>query len=199
MKQRPKGAIRRGRLVAGIAIHFVAPAYVLTLVADAALGHAPPNWADWLSHALALGGPFLLAYGGAAIVLTGLAAWSDGKPAAPQEDAISQSRQALAASLAQARGRLGGAVDALLDRAAGLAPDHSDSQTREIVRDINRLLDASLLALDAAPAQQAQLCDRTGAALAKLVEALERKSRETTLLAQDKAHTLANYIDSKYG
>jgi hypothetical protein len=55
--------VSRAKLVAGAAVHLVAPAYALALVGDAALGHAPATLAGWLPHALALGGPFLLAYG----------------------------------------------------------------------------------------------------------------------------------------
>jgi hypothetical protein len=69
--------VSRAKLVAGAAVHLVAPAYALALVGDAALGHAPATLAGWLPHALALGGPFLLAYGAAALGLTGLAALAD--------------------------------------------------------------------------------------------------------------------------
>ena len=197
--------IRRGRLVAGIAIHFLVPAYALTLVADAALGHAPGTWAGWLPHALRLGGRFLMVYGGAGLLLTLLAGLIDRMarkttpPDADAAEAADISRADLARTLASAQGRFGAKADALLHRAAALSPDHRDSQTREIVQDIRRLLDAGRAALDAENAPGDASGTRTVAALDTLVRALEEKSRETALLARDKAHTLANYVAAKYG
>lgn len=193
--------IGHGKLVAGVALHFLAPAYVLVLVADAALGHAPTTLAAWLQHALALGGPFLLLYGSAAAVVAGFAALADRRPrkAPPPADPAEASARDLAGALAAAQGLFGVEGDALLDRLARLPCDHRDSQVRDIVSDIVRLLTAANAAIAAEPDENGQLGQHTISALATLAAALARKSRQSGLLARDEALTLANYANAKYG
>lgn len=197
----PPKRVRRGRLMAGIALHFLAPAYGLALIGDAALGHAPATWALWLPHALALGWQFLLAYGGAALLLTLLAGWSErlARPKAEEPEMAVISKATLAQSLARAKGCFGAQADALIDHARQLTPDYHDSQTREIVCDIARLLEAGHAALAADAGQEEGSEARTIAALEVLVCALEQKAKESALLAHDEVHVLANYVTAKYG
>lgn len=197
--------ISRSRFMAGMAIHFLAPAYLLLLIADAAMGHAPETWAGWLPHALELGGAFLVIYGGACMALIALAAMSDRIGGARADthgeasDPAAKSRSDLSQSLAGARGRFDGDVEALLEQIAAMPLDHDDSQTREVVQDLKRLLDASGAAIDRADGAQAPLRRQTTAALGTLQQALEARSRESGILAQDEARTLANYVELKYG
>lgn len=192
--------IRRSRFMAGVAIHFLAPAYILLLIADAAMGRAPGTWAGWLPHALRLGGWFLLIYGLASLALIALAAAGDRRGAQREtHDPAAQSRWELSQSLAGARDRFGEDVAALLDQIAAMPLDHDDSQTRQMVQDLQRLLDAAGAALDKADGAQAPLRRQTAAALATLKQALEARSRESGILAQDKARTLAHYVELKYG
>lgn len=180
------GPIRRSRLVAGIALHFLAPSYALVLLGDAALGHAPHAWAAWLPHALGLGGWFLAAYGGVAVLASGVAALADRRrlPAAGAS-------QTLATALATARGRFGAAADVQIDRLAALAaPD----DTGPIAQDVLRLLAASA----AAPGGDAVLQAQTAQALAALADALEQAQRQEAGAAQDQALVMARYIDLKY-
>lgn len=187
--------IRRSRLVAGIALHFLAPGYGLVLVADAALGHAPGTWAAWLPHALGLGGWFLAAYGGATVVATGLAALAD----AALTDAALGDRRAqaqdgpldLPMALVAARGRFGPAADAQIDRIAALV---GDGQAGPIATDIVRLLSAS----SAAPNPDPALQRHTAQALATLADALDAQLRAQASQAQDRALVMARYIDLKY-
>ncbi len=180
--------IRRSRLVAGIALHFLAPGYGLVLVTDAALGHAPHAWAAWLPHALHLGGWFLAAYGGAAVVASGLAALSDRR----QRGAVTDmAPQPLAPAVAAAQGCLGAAADLQLARIASLAaPDEAGP----IAQDIIRLLAASR----AAPATDPAVQQGTAQALATLADALEHDLRQRSGAAQDQALVMARYIDLKY-
>jgi len=176
--------VRRARLVAGIALHFLAPAYGAVLVADAALGHAPHSWATWLPHALALGGWFLPAYGGTAMLACGVAALADRRRPAPAlPDA-----HALPLALHAARGRFGPDADAQLDRIAALAAPDGASP---VVADILRLLAASGAApgsIDPAIQQQ------TARALGVLADALAEEGGA----ARDQALVVARYIDLKY-
>lgn len=190
--------IARSRLMAGIALHFLAPAYLLWLLGDAAMGRAPGSWAGWLPHALGLGLPFLAVYGAASLGLIAAAAVSDRIGRRPQvdgQDGLTDLRQ----SLAVARGRLGGDIEVLLEKIAAMPLDHRDSQVREIARDIARLLDAEMAASHGHGAPQDASGARTMAALDTLIRALDDKSRESALLARDRVHTLANYVAAKYG
>jgi len=192
--------IGRGRLIAGIALHFLVPAYALALMADAALGRAPAGLAAWLPHALVLGGWFLLAYGGAAMVLAGLGALSDRGALtdrgaeAPHDPGGEDGR--LAGALAAAQGRFGVEADRLLASLAEMRPDWGESQTREIARDIIRLLESALAAREAGGEA---LALRTTAALGSLTEAITRQCGEAARLARDEAHAMANYVEAKYG
>lgn len=180
--------IRRSRLVAGIALHFLAPGYGLVLVTDAALGHAPHAWAAWLPHALHLGGWFLAAYGGAAVVASGLAALADRRQRGRVTDTAPQP---LAPALAAAQGRLGAAADLQLARIASLA---ALDEAGPIAQDIIRLLAASR----AAPATDPAVQHGTAQALATLADALEHDLRQRSGAAQDQALVMARYIDLKY-
>lgn len=179
--------IGRGRLVAGIALHFLAPSYGLVLVADAALGHAPGTWAAWLPHALGLGGWFLAAYGGGAVVASGLAALTDRRGRAKARSDAPD----LYATMAAARGRFGADADAQLDRIAALAAQAGNGP---IAADIVRLLAAS----SAAPTPDAALQRHTAQALATLADALDAQVRAQVGQAQDQALVMARYIDLKY-
>lgn len=179
--------IRRGRLVAGIALHFLAPGYGLVLVTDAALGHAPHAWAAWLPHALHLGGWFLAAYGAAAVVASGVAALADRR----QRVQAAPPAVPLAPALAAAQGRFGAAADAQLARIASLA---APTEAGPIAQDIIRLLAAS----SAAPASDPGVQQGTAQALAILADALEQDVRQRSGAAQDQARVMARYIDLKY-
>ena len=180
------GPIRRSRLVAGIALHFLVPSYALVLVGDAALGHAPHAWAAWLPHALGLGGWFLAAYGGATVLASGVAALADRRrlPAA-------NASPGLATALSAARGRFGASADVQIDRLATLAVS---DESGPIAQDVLRLLTASAAAPGDDPALQAQ----TAQALATLADALEQAQQDKAGSAQDQALVMARYIDLKY-
>jgi hypothetical protein len=191
----PIRPIRRGRLVAGIALHFLAPGYGLVLVGDAALGHAPGTWAAWLPHALGLGGWFLAAYGGAAVLASGLAALTDrrnrARNRAKNRGGAGGDAPDLHVALAAARGRYGADGDAQLDRIAALGAQAGNGP---IVADIARLLAAS----SAAPAPDAALQRHTAQALAILADALDAQVSAQVGQAQDRALVMARYIDLKY-
>lgn len=185
-------------MVAGIALHCLVPAYGLTLIGDALLGDAPASWAQWLPHALALGGRFLVAYGLASAGLTLLAALVE--RVAPgqgrQRAEVEQfSQAALLHGLARAQGCLGAQGDMLLDRVSALSLDLDDSPTRDMLRDLLRLLEA----VQAVSGPDGVTQQRSLTALETLVEALEDKARDNAMAASDKVETLAHYVAAKYG
>ncbi|MDE1915415.1 MAG: hypothetical protein KGJ57_08755 [Sphingomonadales bacterium] len=196
--------IARSRMVAGIALHCLVPAYGLTLIGDALWGQTPMSWAQWLPHALALGGRFLVIYGLGAVALTLLTAAVERiapqRTGAGEQDADARSgHAALMQAMARARGRLGPEGDALLDRLSDLTLDLDDSSTRDMLRDMARLLDAGAAAAPIDAATRDMLNQRSLAALETLVDALEQKARDNAVAALDEVHTLANYVAAKYG
>jgi hypothetical protein len=201
------------RLVAGVMIHFIAPAYLLALgIAWLVDGPSGATLETFLRFALALSWRFLIAYALLTIVAVAAARLLDPPLRAsrarrlardPEEPARRSARELTAAirrldllPTGQTQPRLARAITTV--REAGW--HHDDERYRRLSADLSEAATAfATAAASASPEKRREIVELAIQAIEQIGAALDALAAERSRLDEGDARTVARYIDLRYG
>jgi len=196
------------RLVAGVFLHFILPAYVVALMVDLLLFAHDLPLPRMVLQALPFSGWFLLVYALIAIAGTVLAAGLDPlfrarrarrearDPAAPAR----RSERLLADAVQQGRGQFGQAGDEVLQALRSGRWAHADSRFQALSRDLAQVVRTATAALASADAERRATVKETALrGLRGIAAGLRELELEASRRDEGDAQTVARYVESRYG
>ena len=203
-----KPPIAAWRIVGGAFLHFVVPAYLVT-VALVTLFGAPAGASASALARLALGysGWFLAGYGALALAGTIAAAAiepalasgrrrSASDPSAP----AAASRLRVTRALADARALPGVEVGRLVESLAVSRWDHDDARFQELSRDLDQVVRAMTAAHASASSQsRPDIADLATRSLLRIDAALRDLADDRSRLDHGDARTVTRYVENRYG
>jgi hypothetical protein len=197
------------RLVAGAFLHFIVPAYLLSLLVDGFVAAPHPATADRLLQAVLLfTGRFLGLYALVALVCSIVAAVCDPvlrkmrtrRNSRNPEVAVRLSQQRLVDARAQARRMLGDRAVAPLAVLDGAAWDHGDPRLQALTVDLEDIVHAAQSALAVAEtARRAQIIDMAVGSLDGIAAEFDRLDAEARRRTEGDMRTVARYVETRYG
>jgi hypothetical protein len=201
------------RLVVGVLLHFVIPAYLATIVIAGLLG-APRHASTeaLLAFLLDATGAFVGAYvllivgaaGAARLLDPPLRRRRAAREAADPRIAANRSQRRVVQALSQA-GRLAvgaeaGRVTAAIAAIRESGWHHGDDRFQAMSADLAEATRAFVAAFDTAePVRRAEIAGLAATALERIAAALAALSAERRRLDEGDARTAARYIDARYG
>jgi len=196
------------RLVAGVFLHFVLPAYVVALAVDLLLFAPDLPLPLMVLQALPFSGWFLLVYALIAIAGTALAAALDPlfrarrarrdarDPATPTR----HSEQLLAEAVRQGRGQFGQTGDEILQAPRRGRWAHADARFQSLSRDLAQVVRTATAALASADVERRATVKETALrGLNGIAAGLHELELEASRRDEGDAQTVARYVESRYG
>jgi len=196
------------RLVAGVFLHFILPAYVVALAADLLLFARDLPLPRMLLQVLPFSGWFLLVYALIAVAASTLAAVLDPllraernrrearDPAAP----VRRSEQLVADAARLGLGQFGPSGDALLQEIRGGRWVHEDPRFQALSRDLGQVVRTSAAALASADAERrASVRETALRGLRGIAAGLRALEVEASRHDEGDAQTVARYVEVRYG
>jgi hypothetical protein len=204
-----KPPIRAWRIVGGAFLHFVVPAYLVT-VAVVTLFNAPAgaSVSDLVRLALGYSGWFLASYGVLTLVTTLAAAALEpmlavGRRRRLASDpllAATASRLRVTRALADARALPGADLHRLIDSIGAPRWDHDDSRFQALSHDLDQVIRAMTAANATASAKlRPDIIDLATRSLQQINDALGELVVERSRLDQGDARAIARYVENRYG
>ena len=206
---RPRYVIASWRLVAGAYVHFIVPAYLIGVPAAALVATLPgapiekmlervPVFSAWF-----LGGYSALALlsVGATLILEPLGRFLGARREAndPRRTSAASERRVARAIIDAAR-YLGPKSASALDVIRSPGWDHSDPRCQALSVDFAVVVQTSVAAVaSAGPERRAEFEELAAGSLARIANAYANLRAERTKLDEGDAHTVARYIESRYG
>ena len=197
------------RLVVAALVHFIIPAYLLTLLIEWLVEAAPTR--NLPGHILATSARFLVGYAVLTLLAALLARALDPalrrrrarREAVDPALAERRSGERVATAIATASRLIGGtAGEPLVATVARLRHggwDHADARDRALSADLARAVDAFARAYaSAAPDGKPEVAALAAAALSRLADALDELADERRRLDRGDALTHARYLDARY-
>lgn len=214
MRERSGGEAERPvlpwRLVVGALLHFVVPAYLLTLLAGWLIEGAPTRAV--LGGIVATSGRFLLGYALLTLLAALLAAALDPvltrrrarraaeNPALAARHSAARVAEATARAARLASGATGEPLAAAVARLRHGAWDHADERDRKLSTDLAQAVDAFVRAhASAKPEGKREVAALAAASLTRTAAALDDLADERRQLDRGDALTHARYLDARYG
>jgi hypothetical protein len=202
-----KSPIRAWRIVGGAFLHFAVPAYVVT-VAVATFFTAPAGAPlSELAHlALGYSGWFLAGYGALALTATLVAAALEPlvnlrrRVAIDPNRAATDSRTRVTHALAEARSLPGADLRKLVDGLAQPRWNHDDERYQALSLDFAQVVHAMAVANNTASNEsRPDILALSTRSLQRIEEMLSSLVTERSRLDHGDAHTIARYIENRYG
>ena len=201
------------RLVAGILIHFIAPAYLVTLGVGWWIdGPTGATLETFLRFALGLSWRFLAGYVlltivaviGARLLDPPLRASRARRLARDPREPVRRSARELATALRRLESLPTGKGQARLAQAIGVVRDaawvHDDERYRKLSADLAEASAAfTAAAASATPARRGKIIEMAAGATEHIGAALGELAAERSRLDEGDARTVARYIDLRYG
>ena len=204
-----KPPIRAWRIVGGAFLHFVVPAYLVT-VAVVTLFNAPAGASvgDLLRLALGYSGWFLAGY--AALALAGtigmaaiepaLAIGRHRRQARDPGFASAESRLRVTRALAAARSLPGGELLRVIDSIGTQRWDHDDSRFQTLSEDLYQVVRAMTAAnATASTKSRSDIIDLATGSLRRIDDALGELVADRSRLDHGDARAVARYVENRYG
>jgi hypothetical protein len=196
------------RLVAGVFLHFILPAYVIALVVDVLLFARDLPLSQMVLQALPFSGWFLLIYTAIAVLGSVLAAlldrplrvrraWREARdPSTPAR----RSEQLLTEAVRQGRGQFGHAADEVLQALRRGRWVHADARFQALSNDLAQVVRTSSAALASAdPERRASVKDTALRGLRGIALGLRELELEASRHDEGDAQTVARYVEARYG